>query len=631
MRRNVMGKHVKTLIKTLKRKLFLFLLIVLDAVLVHFSLFFSFYLRFEGNIATQYYEQYSSTWIEVTAICLLSFVFFRLYDRLWRFASIGELLSITFATFIGTMGVLFYTFMMGNPYPRSIYIIFWLLLTSLIGFSRLVFRASGDFAETFRYIKNGKKRVLVVGAGHAGSMVIKEFKQNPELEMIPVGLIDDDRTKHGLSIYGVKVLGGREKIPQVVEAKKVEEIIIAMPSADRREVKRIAEICYSTKCRVKIVPGIYELLNGRVDVKRIRDVKIEDLLGREPVKINMEAAAGYLKGKTVLVTGAGGSIGSELVRQAARFEPELILLFDISENGVFELEHELKRNFPRQKYIPIIGSIRDLAKVEEVFAKYRPEVVFHAAAHKHVPLMELNPKEAVKNNVFGTLHVAETAKKYRAERFILISTDKAVNPTNVMGASKRVAEIIIQMMAKSGDTRFAAVRFGNVLGSAGSVIPLFRKQIEAGGPITVTHPEVTRYFMTIPEAVQLVIQAGAMAKGGEIFVLDMGEPVKILDLAREMIRLSGLEPEKDIKIEFIGLRPGEKLHEELFYDKEDVIKTEFEKIYLARTDESFAEFKKELEYLINTFMPSDPEVKMMFSKFDAKLFMQDGKKITVLP
>lgn len=626
-----MGKHVKTLIKTLKRKLFLFLLIVLDAVLVHFSLFFSFYLRFEGNIATQYYEQYSSTWIEVTAICLLSFVFFRLYDRLWRFASIGELLSITFATFIGTMGVLFYTFMMGNPYPRSIYIIFWLLLTSLIGFSRLVFRASGDFAETFRYIKNGKKRVLVVGAGHAGSMVIKEFKQNPELEMIPVGLIDDDRTKHGLSIYGVKVLGGREKIPQVVEAKKVEEIIIAMPSADRREVKRIAEICYSTKCRVKIVPGIYELLNGRVDVKRIRDVKIEDLLGREPVKINMEAAAGYLKGKTVLVTGAGGSIGSELVRQAARFEPELILLFDISENGVFELEHELKRNFPRQKYIPIIGSIRDLAKVEEVFAKYRPEVVFHAAAHKHVPLMELNPKEAVKNNVFGTLHVAETAKKYRAERFILISTDKAVNPTNVMGASKRVAEIIIQMMAKSGDTRFAAVRFGNVLGSAGSVIPLFRKQIEAGGPITVTHPEVTRYFMTIPEAVQLVIQAGAMAKGGEIFVLDMGEPVKILDLAREMIRLSGLEPEKDIKIEFIGLRPGEKLHEELFYDKEDVIKTEFEKIYLARTDESFAEFKKELEYLINTFMPSDPEVKMMFSKFDAKLFMQDGKKITVLP
>lgn len=627
MRRNVMGEYVKTL----KRKFFLFLLMVLDAVLVHFSLFFSFNLRFEGNVAPQFYEQYSRTWIEVTVICLLSFVFFRLYDRLWRFASIGELLSITSATFVATMGVLFYTFMIGNPYPRSIYIIFWLLLTSLIGFSRLVFRASGDFAETFRYMKNGKKRVLVVGAGHAGSMVIKEFKQNPQLEMIPVGLIDDDRTKHGLSIYGVKVLGGREKIPQVVEAKKVEEIIIAMPSADRREVKRIAEICYSTKCRVKIVPGIYELLNGRVDVKRIRDVKIEDLLGREPVKINMEAAAGYLKGKTVLVTGAGGSIGSELVRQAARFEPELILLFDISENSVFELEHELKRNFPRQKYIPIIGSIRDLAKVEEVFAKYRPQVVFHAAAHKHVPLMELNPKEAVKNNVFGTLHVAETAKKYRAERFILISTDKAVNPTNVMGASKRVAEIIIQMMAKSGDTRFAAVRFGNVLGSAGSVIPLFRKQIEAGGPVTVTHPEVTRYFMTIPEAVQLVIQAGAMAKGGEIFVLDMGEPVKILDLAREMIRLSGLEPEKDIKIEFIGLRPGEKLHEELFYDKEDVIKTEFEKIYLARTDESFAEFKKELEYLINTFMPSDPEVKMMFSKFDAKLFMQDGKKITVLP
>ncbi|MDN5332050.1 MAG: hypothetical protein PWP45_1275 [Tepidanaerobacteraceae bacterium] len=622
-----MGAHY---IKTFRKNLLLFLMVVLDAVLINLSLYLSFYVRFDGNLAIQYYAQYENTWPEVVAICLVVFVLFNLYRRLWKFASIGELISITSATFVGTMGVLFYTFMIGNPFPRSIYFIFWLILTCFIGFSRLVFRASGDFTESFRYIKNGKKRVLIVGAGHAGSMVIKEFKQNPELEMIPVGIIDDDRAKHGLSIYGVKVLGGRDKIPQVVEEKKVEEIIIAMPSVDRREVKKIAEICYATKCRVKIVPGIYELLNGKVDVKKIRDVKIEDLLGREPVRINIEAAEGYLKGRKVLVTGAGGSIGSELVRQVARFEPQLLLLFDISENNIFDLEHQLKTYFPKQRYIPIIGSIRDAAKVEAVMGKYRPDVVFHAAAHKHVPLMELNPMEAIKNNVFGTLYVAEAAKKYKAERFILISTDKAVNPKNVMGASKRVAEIIIQMMAKSGGTRFAAVRFGNVLGSAGSVIPLFRKQIEAGGPVTVTHPEVTRYFMTIPEAVQLVIQAGAMAEGGEIFVLDMGEPVKILDLAKEMIKLSGLEPEKDIKIEFIGLRPGEKLHEELFYDKEDVIKTECEKIYLAKTTSNYLDFKKELGNLKNILLPPDAEVRMLFSRFEERLFVHEGRKVTFL-
>mgnify|MGYP003797498387 FL=1 len=570
---------------------------ILDAAIVNLSLYLSFYLRFDGVIPVQCFEKYAYSWPEVTGICLVTFVIFNLYSRLWKFASVGELISIISATSVATMAVLVYTFMINNAYPRSIYIIFWLLLTGFIGFSRLVLRASNDFTETFKTMKNGKKRVLVVGAGHAGSLVIKEFKQNPELEMVPVGIIDDDKSKHGLSIYGVRVLGGREKIPYIVEAKKVEEIIIAMPSVDRREVKKIADICSATKCKVKIVPGIYELLNGKVDVKKIRDIRIEDLLGREPVRININAAKEYLKGKKVLVTGAGGSIGSELVRQVARFEPELLLLFDISENNIFDLEHQLKTYFPKQKYIPIIGSIRDVAKVEAVMAKYRPDVVFHAAAHKHVPLMELNPMEAIKNNVFGTLYVAEAAKKCKAERFILISTDKAVNPKNVMGASKRVAEIIIQMMAKSGDTRFAAVRFGNVLGSAGSVIPLFKKQIEAGGPVTVTHPEVTRYFMTIPEAVQLVIQAGAMAEGGEIFVLDMGEPVKILDLATEMIKLSGLEPGKDIKIEFIGLRPGEKLHEELFYDKEDVIRTECEKIYLVKTDGNYVEFKKELEHL----------------------------------
>jgi len=603
---------------------------IIDAAIVNLSLYLSFYLRFDGFIPGQFFTKYSNSWPEVTGICLVTFVIFNLYGRLWKFASVGELISIISATSVATMAVLVYTFMINNAYPRSIYIIFWLLLTGFIGFSRLVLRASNHFTETFKKMKNGKKRVLIVGAGHAGSLVIKEFKQNPELEMVPVGIIDDDKSKHGLSIYGVRVLGGREKIPYIVEAKKVEEIIIAMPSVDRREVKKIADICSDTKCKVKIVPGIYELLNGKVDVKKIRDIRIEDLLGREPVRINMEAAEKYLKGKKVLVTGAGGSIGSELVRQVARFEPELLLLFDISENNIFDLEHQLKTYFPKQKYIPIIGSIRDVAKVEAVMAKYRPDVVFHAAAHKHVPLMELNPMEAIKNNVFGTLYVAEAAKKYKAERFILISTDKAVNPKNVMGASKRVAEIIIQMMAKSGDTRFAAVRFGNVLGSAGSVIPLFKKQIEAGGPVTVTHPEVTRYFMTIPEAVQLVIQAGAMAEGGEIFVLDMGEPVKILDLATEMIKLSGLEPGKDIKIEFIGLRPGEKLHEELFYDKEDVIKTQCEKIYLAKTSSSYSEFKKELENLKNIFLASNKELQKLIERFEEQFLTREEKKVTVI-
>jgi len=603
---------------------------ILDAAIVNLSLYLSFYLRFDGFIPGQYLAKYEDSWPEVTGICLITFVIFNLYSRLWKFASIGELLSIISATTVGTMAVLLYTFMINNTYPRSIYFIFWLLLTGFIGFSRLVLRASNHFTETFKKMKNGKKRVLIVGAGHAGSLVIKEFKQNPELEMVPVGIIDDDKSKHGLSIYGVRVLGGREKIPYIVEAKKVEEIIIAMPSVDRREVKKIADICSATKCKVKIVPGIYELLNGKVDVRKIRDIRIEDLLGREPVRININAAKEYLKGKKVLVTGAGGSIGSELVRQVARFEPELLLLFDISENNIFDLEHQLKTYFPKQKYIPIIGSIRDVAKVEAVMAKYRPDVVFHAAAHKHVPLMELNPMEAIKNNVFGTLYVAEAAKKYKAERFILIPTDKAVNPKNVMGASKRVAEIIIQMMAKSGDTRFAAVRFGNVLGSAGSVIPLFKKQIEAGGPVTVTHPEVTRYFMTIPEAVQLVIQAGAMAEGGEIFVLDMGEPVKILDLATEMIKLSGLEPGKDIKIEFIGLRPGEKLHEELFYDKEDVIRTQCEKIYLVKTSSSYSEFKKELENLKNIFLASNKELQKLIERFEEQFLTREEKKVTVI-
>ncbi len=371
-----------------------------------------------------------------------------------------------------------------------------------------------------------------------------------------------------------------------------------MPAADRREVKEIVEISRKTKCKLKILPGVFELLDGKASVNKIRDIKIEDLLGREPVKVNLKEISGYLKDKVVLVTGGGGSIGSELCRQIAGFTPKLLLIFDMSENSVYDLEFDLKTRFPEIKYKTIIGSIRDKQKLNNVFKTYKPVVVFHAAAHKHVPLMELNPTEAIKNNVFGTLNVAEAADKYGVNRFILISTDKAVNPANIMGASKRIAEIIIQIKARNSKTVFSAVRFGNVLGSRGSVVPLFKKQIQQGGPVTVTHPDVIRYFMTIPEAVQLVIQAGATANGGEIFVLDMGEPVIIVDLAKEMIHLSGLKPGEDIKIEFTGLRPGEKLFEELLLDEEGITATKYQRIFIAKpTFINSASFKKELAQL----------------------------------
>jgi FlaA1/EpsC-like NDP-sugar epimerase len=445
---------------------------------------------------------------------------------------------------------------------------------------------------------NDTKNIMVIGAGEAGSMVIEEFIRHPELKMRPVAIIDDNVRKHGMMIHGVRVEGGRKDILKVALRKNVHEIVIAMPSIDRKEIREIVQICRKTGCRLKILPGVYELLDGKVSIKRLRDVNIEDLLGREPVKIDLEEVSGYIKDKVVLVTGGGGSIGSELCRQIANFNPRKLLIFDINENNVYDLEHDLRMSHPGLKFTVLIGEIKDVPRVNYVFERYRPDVVFHAAAHKHVPLMELNPTEAIKNNVFGTLNVAEAADKYGAERFILISTDKAVNPVNIMGASKRIAEIVIQMMSKKSSTVFAAVRFGNVLGSNGSVVPLFKKQIQLGGPVTVTHPDVTRYFMTIPEAVQLVIQAGSLTSGGEIFVLDMGEPVKIVDLAREMIRLSGLEPDVDVKIQFTGLRPGEKLFEEILLKEEGLSATKYKKIYIAKPAmEDVSAFLKELNDL----------------------------------
>jgi len=425
---------------------------------------------------------------------------------------------------------------------------------------------------------------MIIGAGEAASILIKEMKKNKRSNFEPVVAIDDDPKKHNTQINGVPVIGGRDKIIKTATDMSVEEIVLAIPSITRKETLEIIDICQNTGCKLKVLPSVYSLVNGEVSIKEIRDVTVEDLLQRDEISLSIEEISGYLKGETILVTGGGGSIGSELCRQIASYKPKTLLVFDIYENNAYELQNELVQRYKDNLDIKvIIGSIRDKKRLDYVFSRYKPGIVFHAAAHKHVPLMEFNPQEAVKNNVFGTLNLAECAHRYNCKKFVLISTDKAVNPTSIMGATKRIAELIIQYMNSISETKFSAVRFGNVLDSNGSVIPLFKKQIEQGGPITITHPEVTRYFMTIPEAVSLVIQSGAMMEGGEIFVLDMGKPVKILDLARSLISLSGLKPGVDIDIKYIGLRPGEKLYEELLISEDGVGITKNDKIFIEKS------------------------------------------------
>ncbi len=446
-----------------------------------------------------------------------------------------------------------------------------------------------------------------MGAGQAGSMVIKEMKENKHIGYLPIAVVDDDKAKIRTSIHGVPVLGGRDKIKETVIKENIDEIIIALPSAPKSEIRKIVELCKDTKSKLKTLPGVYEIIDGKVSLKAIRDVNLEDLLGRDEIELHTEEIAGYIKDETILITGGGGSIGSELCRQIAVYNPKQLIIFDIYENNAYELENELKTHYKNSIDIHVaIGSVRDQERLRQVFIKFKPGVVFHAAAHKHVPLMELNPSESVKNNVFGTLNLALISEKFKVKKFVLISTDKAVNPTNMMGATKRLAEMIVQAIDKRCGTEFVAVRFGNVLASNGSVIPLFKKQIAQGGPVTVTHPDITRYFMTIPEAAQLVIQAGAMAKGGEIFVLDMGQPIKIVDLARDLIRLSGFEPDKDIKIEFVGLRPGEKLYEELMLKEEGIQSTSHESIFIAKPlDLSFNEVMMGVKALQNAM--NNPE------------------------
>lgn len=575
-------------------------LILYDILLVILSLYLALLLRFDFRIPIEYMEFFKLSIIPAVIINLFFNKIFHLYDSIWKYASIEELMSIVYSVSLSNVVILIYSYFINYKlletryirFPYGVHVIFWLLSVVALGGTRFIYRI---VEERNSDKGNGKenKRLLIIGAGDAAALLIKEIKRSNNLNYEIVGLIDDDPCKKGKQISGVKVIGGRENIVGICKENKVEEIILAIPSVDIATKRTIINICKDTNAKLKTLPGIYEIIDSKFSMNKIRDVNIEDLLGREEVKLNNDNINKYIKDKVVLVTGGGGSIGSELCRQIAKFNPKELLILDIYENNAYDLQMELNYNYPNLNKEVIIASIRDEKKLGEVFEKYRPEVVFHAAAHKHVPLMENNPAEAIKNNVIGTYNVVKCSHQFGVKKFVQISTDKAVNPTNIMGATKRFCEIIIQAFDTISSTEYVAVRFGNVLGSNGSVIPLFKKQIAHGGPVTVTHPEINRYFMTIPEAAQLVIQAGGMAKGGEIFVLDMGEPVKIADLAKDLIRLSGYQPDVDIKIEYTGLRPGEKLYEELLMNEIALTSTEHDKIYIEKPAGNSIEFVEE--------------------------------------
>ena len=510
---------------------------------------------------------------------LIIFYLFRLYHSLWAYAGITEMQNVVIACMLSSGSQLLGLQILDYYMPRSYYFMYTgsFLVFTLI--SRFIYRFARMAKRLIRQRKE-QKNVMIVGAGNAGNMIIKEIVSSDYVQMKVKYIIDDDRSKWGSYIHGMKVVGGRQLIPELSE--EVDEIIVAMPAVQRSKVKEIIEICRETQCEVKTLPGMYQFMTGDAVVSKLRKVEIEDLLGRDSVQIDLDGLMKYVSNKVVLVTGGGGSIGSELCRQIAAYKPKQLVIVDIYENNAYDIQQELLEKFPNLDLVVLIASVRNTARMDKIFATYLPDIVYHAAAHKHVPLMETSPNEAIKNNVFGTLKTVQAADKYGVKRFILISTDKAVNPTNIMGASKRMCEMIVQTYNNRSKTEFVAVRFGNVLGSNGSVVPLFRKQIEKGGPVKVTHPDIIRYFMTIPEAVSLVLQAGANAKGGEIFVLDMGEPVKILDLAENMIRLSGYEPYEDIEIEFTGLRPGEKLFEELLMAEEGLQDTQHSLIHIGK-------------------------------------------------
>ncbi|WP_461206470.1 polysaccharide biosynthesis protein [Clostridium sp. DL1XJH146] len=585
-------------------------LYIVDSIIVMFSMYISLTLIFEMNIPQ---SPLTFLGIKIFLIVILTLFFnkiFNLYDCMWKYATGKEFLTTVISTSVSNIILFAISYII---YYRKLsyievkvlimmHIVYWILVTIMMIIARIFIKVR-DNKYTGDIVAKNKINTLIFGAGDAGVMLFNEIKRHKSLNYKVVGFIDDDLSKVGKSIFGIKVLGNRKNIDRICRENEVEEILIAVPSIPFKSKKEIYNICKDTGCRLKTLPGLYEIINGDVKINQLREVDINDLLGRKSIKLNNENINKYINDKVVLVTGGGGSIGSELCRQITKFKPKKLLVLDIYENNAYDLQMELKRQHKELDLEVIIASIRDEKRLEEIFSRYKPYVVFHAAAHKHVPLMEDNPKEAIKNNVIGTYNLAKYSEKYDVKKFVQISTDKAVNPTNVMGATKRFCEKIIQGFAKESNTEYVAVRFGNVLGSNGSVIPLFKKQISSGGPVTVTHPEINRFFMTIPEAAQLVIQAGAIARGGEIFVLDMGKPVKIVDLAKDLIRLSGLKPNEDIKIEYSGLRPGEKLYEELLIDEVALTTTDYEKIFVEKPhsydmeyiNSSIDQFKKVIE------------------------------------
>ena len=562
-------------------------LIIYDIISVIFSSYIAVLIRYEFHLDTvpEHFLTPINRFLPVNILLtLLIFYIFRLYHSLWAFAGETELqnlvVSCAISALLNSVGLQFFK-VSEQPVPKSYYFLYMFVLISMMFVSRFSYR----FLRSQKHKQQNKKNgisVMVIGAGEAANVIIKEIVNSNFSTMVIRCIIDDDKGKWGRYIQGIKVAGGRDRIIECADIYDIDEIIVAMPSISRPELRKILEICKETNCKLRSLPGMYQLVNGEVNVSKLRDVEVEDLLGRDPISVDLDSILGYVQNKTVLVTGGGGSIGSELCRQIASHRPKHLIILDIYENNVYDIQQELKTKYPDLRMTVLIASVRNTNRMNWIFEKYKPDIVYHAAAHKHVPLMEDSPNEAVKNNVFGTWKTAQAAAFYGVKRFVLISTDKAVNPTNIMGASKRICEMIIQTFNNHYDTEFVAVRFGNVLGSNGSVIPLFRKQIVAGGPVTVTHPDIIRYFMTIPEAVSLVLQAGAYARGGEIFVLDMGEPVKILDLAENLIRLSGYRVGEDIKIEFTGLRPGEKLYEELLMDEEGMRETANKLIHVGK-------------------------------------------------
>ena len=593
------------------------LLTIADALLAAFVQFFSMLLRYEFQLSLMMHSEYTASLLfflpVYIVLTLLVFHLMGLYSSLWRYAGIDEAIRIIASSMIVSALQYVLMLLLGRPIPRSLPILNAVFLTIAIGAVRFSYR----ILRSMLHKRDRKQmiRTMLIGAGDAASVALKDLNDSETSRNKIVCIIDDDPLKQGKRMCGVPIVGGRDSIPAAARRYQVDQIILAIPSATASQRRELAEICQSTGCETKMLPSITQIASGRLDVRQIRKVQIEDLLGRDSVKVNLSEIAEYVLDKVILVTGGGGSIGSELCRQIAAHSPSHLLIFDIYENGAYSIQQELKRKYPKLKLDVLIGSIRDKGRLESVFEQYHPQIVYHAAAHKHVPLMEDSPREAVKNNVFGTRNLCEVADRYGVETFVQISTDKAVNPTNVMGATKRICEMLVQTFSRHSDTKFVCVRFGNVLGSNGSVIPLFRKQIEQGGPVTVTHKDIIRYFMTIPEAVSLVLQAGAYAKNGEIYVLDMGEPVRIDDLARNMIRLSGYEPDVDIEIRYVGLRPGEKLFEELLLDEEDIRSTANHLIFIGKPLEiNEEEFARQLEELETVCHQPDGDVRPLLQE-----------------